>query len=96
MDADPEKWRARQRWDEERVGVRQREMFGIELIRVEQRERIARQLMADPRDAPDREQRIAEVGDRVEADNLWPRERRDQHREAEQEQREFGKCDVSE
>ena len=96
MDADPEERRAHQRRHDERVGVGERQPLGIELIRVEQRERMARQLMADPRDPPDREQRIAEVGDRVEADDLRPRQRDDERREAEQEQREFAKRDLLE
>ncbi len=53
MDAQPEERRAHQRRHEHRVGIRQREALGIKLVRVEQRERIARQLVVDPGESPD-------------------------------------------
>ncbi len=61
----------------------------MELVGVEQRERSARQLMADPREAPDREQRISEVGDRTQLANLRPQQHDHKRREAEDEQREL-------
>ena len=64
----------------------------MELVRVEQRQRSARQLMADPREAPDREQRIAEIGDRTQLANLRPHQHDHERREAEHEQRELGRC----
>ena len=66
MDAHPEKRRAHQRRNDDGIGVGEREPLGMEHVSVEQPQRVAHDLMADPRDAPDRKERVAHVGHRVE------------------------------
>ncbi len=76
MEAREDEGRGRDRREEHRVRVRQRQRMRIEDVGAEERARIAVQFVQDPAVAPDRKERISEIGDGVHVAQL----RIEQHR----------------
>ena len=76
-----------QRGKDDRVGERQRQTLGIEDVGVEQMRRIGEQLVQDPADPPDREQRVSVIGHGVRRLELVVNENRQRDRDAERCQR---------
>ena len=92
-DARPRQRRAHQRLDDQVVGIRQRVPFGIEDVRVEQTQRVADELVRDPREDPLVQHRIAVVIARQDARRRRQRPRmHDGERNEESQRRQQPEC----